>query len=255
MRLRPVLAFLLLGTSLLLLSGGSRPASCTDEVVLLPTSPHTLTAPPSSHMSDNVMECACGKKYTSDSHFSRHQNNCEILLRDARRSWDIADARHKKRPRLDSTRHSSASSSKGTRPHRKTARAGKSGTDRTIHGQGTSSAAASSSHNRYESLAPDDDLSPMLDDDMVSIMIEHRCVYVLTCPSRSTVSLTTYQRQIYTPQTFVLHPPRRLPYPPNVCAGRQPKPCRRWKIHCQKGPAHCTRCRRMKRTAPALGNR
>ncbi|KAJ7897397.1 hypothetical protein B0H13DRAFT_2032784 [Mycena leptocephala] len=35
---------------------------------------------PSLNYSMETLTCACGKSYSSDSHFERHQNTCEYLL-------------------------------------------------------------------------------------------------------------------------------------------------------------------------------
>jgi hypothetical protein len=48
----------------------------------------------------NIFTCPCGASYRSESHFTRHQNNCEHLLDASHRAWDVADSRQIKGPNL-----------------------------------------------------------------------------------------------------------------------------------------------------------
>lgn len=100
---------------------------------------------------DDVWKCPCGTKtYSSEAHFSRHRNQCTYVLQSSRHAWETADTRHAKKRRVDRTRSTpslqATSSQASTRGHR---------AGRSARGDGPSSS-ASSSHNRYETLMPDD---------------------------------------------------------------------------------------------------
>ncbi|KAJ7441109.1 hypothetical protein FB451DRAFT_1569315, partial [Mycena latifolia] len=156
--------WLLLGITLLLSTyrADSRAllsVSRTEEILrpLRPfEAPPPLITAPSSPM-DEIMRCICGKNYTNESHFNSHQNKCPRVLNAARRSWDIADTRSKKKAKEVPTRRGApgparASSSRANRQPKE----GRSRSDRTDRGEGTS-AASSSWQNRYQLLAPPHD--------------------------------------------------------------------------------------------------
>ncbi|KAJ7891506.1 hypothetical protein B0H13DRAFT_1887136 [Mycena leptocephala] len=48
----------------------------------------------------DILTCPCEASYRSESHFTRHQNNCERLLDASHRAWDVADSRQIKGPNL-----------------------------------------------------------------------------------------------------------------------------------------------------------
>lgn len=112
--------------------------------------PGIPTAPSSAQM--ETLTCACGKSYSSDSHFERHQNTCEYLLDASHRSWELADSRAKKKMKM--TPRFAPSSGAGISRTNK----GRKGMDRKgRHDVATANINnASSSNNRYESLPVDD---------------------------------------------------------------------------------------------------
>ncbi|KAJ7838153.1 hypothetical protein B0H13DRAFT_1912049 [Mycena leptocephala] len=102
-----------------------------------------------------ALTCACGKSYSSDSHFERHQNTCAYLLDASHRSWDLADSRAKKKMKMTPrfAPSSGAGISRTNKGRKAMERKGR-------HDVATANINnASSSNNRYESLPVDDPMA------------------------------------------------------------------------------------------------
>jgi hypothetical protein len=93
-------------------------------------------APSSRQMhNSNDLVCQCGAQYATESHFSRHQNRCALVLDTAGRSWSTAVKRKQNKKNTATP----AAASSGTRPPKKR---------RTDH------SVVATSSNRYHSLSP-----------------------------------------------------------------------------------------------------
>jgi hypothetical protein len=97
---------------------------------------------PGYRMDDDDLVCSCGARYTSEPHFTRHQNSCAAVISTSRLSWAVADKRKKKR-RNDAPVYASGTSA-----------ASSSGMRATKRSRTDLRATISSSYNRYASLSP-----------------------------------------------------------------------------------------------------
>lgn len=75
------------------------------------TSPFPVTLPFNSYSNSpqylTKMKCACGQRFTTESHFTRHQYICKTHVDAARRAFEEGQARHRdKRRRIEEQENS-----------------------------------------------------------------------------------------------------------------------------------------------------